>query len=48
MNDYLHDERHLPMIKEVINYTNKVIKNEPDTINFLINDLLGHLTYDDI
>ena len=48
MNDYLHDERQLPMIKEVINYINKVIKNEPDTINFLINDLLGHITYDDI
>lgn len=48
MNDYLHDERQLPMIKEVINYTNKVIKNEPDTINFLINDLLGHLTYDEL
>lgn len=48
MNDYLHDERQLPMIKEVINYINKVIKNEPDTINFLINDLLEHITYDEL
>lgn len=48
MNDYLHDERQLPMIKEVIDYTNNVIKNEPDTINFLIDNLLGHITYDNI
>ena len=48
MNDYLHDERQLPMIMEVINYTNKVIKNEPDTVNFLIDNLLGHITYDNV